>query len=148
MMRIHIERSPIWCLLLFVMTVFWVLPATQALAGCRINLYVKNTGKTTVDVKNDHWGGDDTAVKIKLGTWKNLHLSGWFYDDDKFSLDPIEKKGEEFRADFNCGSKRRYKVRYTCQSGKYRGSEFTDYYPSSTGWTEKQSVTVSLGRCK
>ncbi len=133
---------------LLAVAMLYVVSGTDVFAGCQLNVYVKNTGKESLNVKNGILFGDDSSVKIKLGTWRNFITGGWLDDGYEFGLDSGQKKGDGFRADFNCGAKRRYKVRYTCQEGKYRGSLFTDYYPSPTGWTDKQSVTVNLGRCK
>lgn len=144
----NMKKSPNFLMMVSVVVMFSALSGTDAFAGCQLNVYVKNISKESLNVKNGVLFGDDSSVKIKLGTWRNLNTGGWFIDKDEFSLDSGQKNGDGFRADFNCGAKRRYKVRYICQGGKYEGSLFTDYYPSAKGWTEKQSVTVNLGRCK
>ncbi len=142
------KKIPNYLVVILTVIMLYALSGTKVFAGCQLNVYVKNTGKDSLKVKNGVLFGDDSSVKIKLGTWRNLITGGWLDDDLEFRLDSGQKKGDGFRADFNCGAKRRYKVRYTCQGGKHSGSLFTDYYPSPTGWTEKQSVTIKLGRCQ
>ena len=146
----NMKKSPNFLALVSVVVMLSVLSGAEVFAGCQINVYVKNTGKETLNVKNgDQLGlGRESAVKIKLGNWKGLSEGGWLHDDLEFGLDSGQKKGDGYIAVFNCGAKRRYKVQYTCQGGKYEGSVFADYYPSPKGWTEKQRVTVNLGRCK
>ncbi len=144
----HSQRVPFFFLFLLAIAIFFVLPERQALAGCNFNVYVENTGSALIDVKNENSGGYHSSVKVKLGTWKDLRKGDWFYYEDDIALSPDEKRGDAYRGEFNCGAKRRYKVRYTCQEGKDRGKSFTEYFPSSTGWTKNQSLTVRLGRCR
>ncbi len=147
-MKTNIYKSSYY--LFIILTVAWIvgLPATKALAGCQLNVFVKNTGHASLEVNNEYSGGYHTSVKIKLGKWKDLRAGDWFFYEDDIGLDPTEKKGNAFRGEFNCGAKRRYKIRYACLGGENRGNSYTDYYPSATGWTKQQSVTVNLAHCQ
>lgn len=58
------------------------------------------------------------------------------------------ERWRQLRRHFQLGAKRRYKIPYFCTAGKYANRSFTKYYPSETGWTEKQSVTIELSGCK
>lgn len=144
-------------LLILAVCALLLLPAHRAHAGCQINIYVKNTGSARLKVYNKwaHLPSDESSVKIKMGTWRGLYTGGWWpgytpgsTPSERFELDPGQQDGDNYRATFNCGAKRRYKIPYSCTEGKYANRSFTKYYPSETGWTDKQSVTIQLSRCK
>ncbi len=147
-MKINICKSLYYLFVILTVALIFVLPVKPALAGCQLNIFIKNTGNASLEVNNEYSGGYHTSVKIKFGKWKDLRAGDWFFYEDGLELDPTGKMGDVFRGDFNCGAKRRYKFRYSCQGGDNRGRSFTDYYPSSTGWTKQQSVTVNLESCQ
>lgn len=126
-----------------VLTLGTWLPDVQA--GCTINVFVKNSGKARIRISNTT---NYTGAKSKGGLWRRLGKGLWFSTKDSIFLDPGKTTGDNYFADFRCGAKRRYRVFYQCKEGKYKGRSFSAYYPSSTTWTTRQSVTVSLGHCK
>jgi len=115
--------------------------AESALAGCQINVFVKNTGKYGLFVQ----GGDETAVKSKNGTWRRLGAGGWQVWHE---LPPGETRGDNYAATFSCTVSRRYRIAYLCKDGANKDQVLTDYYPSPTGWTTNSPVTVNLQHCK
>ena len=117
----------------------------EASAGCKINIFVKNTGDYNINVQNY---SSSTGVKSKGGFWKALDTGSWFHRDSTIWTHPGERKGDDFSAAFGCGVNRRYRIKYDCLNGPKGGSSFTEYFPSSTGWTTRQSFTVKLPRCK
>ena len=96
-------------------------------AGCDINVEVHNTGSQTITVD---WG--DSKVKVKGGTWKKIGSSA-------VSIAAGDTKTEDFKATFNCGAKRRYKIKSTEGS-----SSKTTYHPGTSSWTTAQTVHVHV----
>ena len=111
-------------------------------SGCRINLFVKNTGKVT----NGLTLNKESAVRSKGGAWRKLSKGGWY--SKTFRLKPGEKKGKVYKAAFGCKLQRQYRIRYVCTTGQYKHSAFTAYYPSASGWTRKTDITINLPKCK
>lgn len=96
-------------------------------AGCSLTIKVKNTGNATFTV---NWS--ESKVKVKGGLWTKLK-------DGRESVAPGKTVSTTYQALFNCGANRRYQIR--TEKG---GSEKTTYYPSSSGWTTQQTVTVNI----
>lgn len=109
-MERRMKMSPNYLVVILGVVLLSVLSGTDVFAGCQINVYVKNTGKESLNIKNRDFAGGDSSVKIKLGTWRSLGGAGWFGDEEKFSLDSGQKNGDGLQVEFNCGAKRRYKV--------------------------------------
>ena len=114
-----------------------------ALAGCRITLYVQNPGKNDLHVMNYV---KNSRVKSRGGTWRGLHLGGWFEGVFEFTLVPGQKKGATYSAGFGCKAKRRYVIAYRCTKKKSDPIFYT-YYPSATDWTTSTRLTVPLREC-
>lgn len=137
------------CAMMFILGVW----STEVDAGCKLNVYVKNIGKIPLDVFNFQ-NSAETGVKSKMGTWRPLIRGKWEpaiqgdLGQERFSLAPGQRKGDDYAAGFGCGAKRRYRITYMCMSGTLKGKHFTDYYPSANDWTEQQTVTIPLGQCK
>lgn len=127
------------------MAIFLSVGAYNAIAGCKINVFIKNTGNYSLDVSNFT---SLTGVKTKMGVYRGLHKGYWFSSDDWVEVDAGARKGDDYAADFGCNKKRRYRIKYYCRGGAQNGSSFTKYYPSTSGWTEKQSLTIKVGKCK
>jgi hypothetical protein len=106
-------------------------------AGCNINIYVANKSKHTIRI---HEG----KVKVRGGLWKKMKY--WDPAQSEMWLNPGKRSGDGYRADFNCGAKRRYQVKYQCLGGT--GGWFTDYYPSAKKWTTNQTITIPLQQCQ
>ena len=119
----------------------------EAEAGCRLNVYVKNSGKGSLLVLNRKQM-PETAVKAKMGVWRGLRQGFWFSGSDTINISTGQTKGDQYDAGFGCGAKRRYRINYLCTSGANKGSDFTDYYPSAKDWTTSQTVTIPLRQCK
>ena len=119
----------------------------DAVAGCRINLFVKNTGKQPLSVIIQAY--NETGVKTRGGVWRSLSRAGWFRGLDRWPLlKANEKQGDRFLAAFGCKAKRRYRIYYKCRAGAHKARHFTAYYPSGTTWTRKTTLTINLGLCK
>lgn len=111
----------------------------SALAGCNINLSLKNAGTSIIQV----WR-NDSKVKSKGGLWRALYKGGW---DGYGGVKPGGTNDGIYKATFNCGSKRRYQIKYTCKTGPKVDTTFVDYYPGANAWDTRQSLTITLGRC-
>ena len=136
-MSLHRLTFPKTPLLAFLAVIFlcsaW---AESAQAGCNLNISVENKSKQSIRIA-------EAKVKIKAGLWKKMKY--WDPAQEEIWLKPGEKSGDGYRADFNCGAKRRYQVRYQCLGGP--DGWFTDYYPSPKTWTTNQTLTISLRQC-
>lgn len=99
---------------------------SAAHAGCKIEIDVKNsTGhQISVDWKS-------SKVKIKNGVFKKLGTNSQ-------TIANGATKSHSYNADFGCGKQRQYKVYW---SGG--GEDGWEYYPSTTGFTTKQSFKVT-----
>lgn len=117
-----------------------VLAPSVLFAGCDINLNVKNTGNYKLDVSSYF-----SKAKIKGGSYRRLKNGLWFSSGKTVKAGATE--GDVYKATFGCSKKRRYKIYYYCRDGSQNGNAFTEYYPSTTGWTTSQTLTVSLPRC-
>ena len=109
-----------------------------ASAGCKINLSVQAPGDTNIRVFN--WG--NSAVKSKGGVWRNLRFGQWI--SNKIMARSISAGGtfsDVYNASFGCSKKRRYRISYQCGPNR---EEKAYYYPSTSGWTTKQSLTINL----
>lgn len=139
--------TPRWITLCsaWVVLIFFAGFSGPAEANCQINVFVKNAGNARLRVHNST---DFTGVKSKGGMWRGLNKGHWFIGEDTIILDPRKTKGTKYFAKFRCGAKRRYRISYYCQAGVNNRKSFSDYYPSSTGWTTNQTVTISLRHCK
>ena len=131
------------CFLVFISSV------PDAFSGCRINIYVKNASPNSLELSMT-----TTGVRNKVGKWRDLYDGGWRPKGGigghftTYKINVNETLSGEYRATFGCKSQRRYRFRYRCKGGKYKDSWFTDYRPSATGYTTKQSLTMRLKRCK
>lgn len=96
-------------------------------AGCSLTIRVKNTGNATFTV---NWS--DSKLKVKGGLWAKIR-------DGRESVAPGKIVSTTYQALFNCGTNRRYQI--VTEKG---GSVKTTYYPSSSGWTTSQTVTVNI----
>jgi len=112
-----------------------------AVAGCQINVFLKNTGSATALAYFE-----EAHVKRKLGTWRKLRAGGWM-DPSTFPYPYIqagEETGDGYQAVFSCSAPRQYRVKYQCTDGALRGKVFTAY----SGWTTAQNrVVVQLSNC-
>jgi len=99
-------------------------------AGCNINIFFANKSKHTIRIY-------EGKVKVRGGLWKKMKY--WDPAQSEMRLNPGKRSGDGYRADFNCGAKRRYQVKYQCLGGT--GGWFTDYYPSAKKWTTNQTIT-------
>lgn len=121
---------------------------TLTYAGCNINLLYKNVSDKNILI-HKHDKNHSTAIKSKNGTWKRLANRSWIPYISNHSIHMIvrsnEKIGTTYKATFGCNAKRRYRIVYSCGNG----GVFTKYYPSSSGWTKNQTVTIPVGElCK
>ena len=122
---------------------------TPAQAGCNITLGVKNTGKGEIFIFRK-----ESKVKVKGGTWKQLSKLSWYpgSPSNKPGYQPGESGSDDFKAQFKCGAKRRYMIKYRCAAlpGHLRKSV---YYPSDTGYTtstsnnSKKELIINLPGC-
>lgn len=113
--------------------------AGTAQAGCQINVGVRNTGTSEITVSNG------SQVKSRGGFWRRLRKGMWAYSTGgSFKLGPGETFSDGYIATFGCG-KRRYRFIVQCVNPA-TGSmvEQYHYYPSTSGWTERQTFTKSL----
>ena len=101
------------------------LGASSAHAGCKIEIDVKNSTGHTITV---NW--KSSKVKVKNGIFKKLGTNSQ-------TIGKGATKSHSYNADFGCNKKRQYKVYW---SGG--GEDGWEYYPSTSGFTEKQSFTV------
>ena len=134
--------ASVWFLFVGFLTVslLWTCWPGMANAGCKINLGVKNAGGSILDV-----AGVNSKVKSKGGVWKRLSKGNW----GGGVLKPGDTHYDLYEATFRCGAKRRYQMYYRCHTGPLKGKAFVDYYPAASGsWTTKQSLTISLRRCR
>ena len=117
---------------------FGGMNTTPSYAKCNINLKIKNIGKkdglSVVAYRSE--------VRVKGGTWKKLSKLGWGIA----RVNPGKTKSDVLEAKLKCTAKRRYMIRYECHSSDNGGNRVT-YYPSSSGYTTKTSVTINLSGC-
>ena len=127
-----------------------LLSSPNSYAGCKINLFVKNVSNQDLIVHNYHsisgiWR--DSAVLSKHGVkWRALSRGYWMKDHwlgGEFTLRSEETLGDQYGATFGCKAKRRYRINFSCE-GDYN-MVFTKYYPSSTGWSKSQNITIEVG---
>ncbi len=95
-------------------------------AGCKIEIDVKNDTGHTISVD---WR--DSKVKIKNGVWKKLGTNSQTIKKDK-------TKSHSYNATFGCNKQRQYKIYW---SGG--GEDGWEYFPSTSGFTERQSFKVT-----
>ena len=123
--------------------VFWGTQISSGHAKCKINLTVKNTSKKNeVRVQNSYFSGSE--VRVKRGTWKKLYKLRWVGKD--FYVKPGATKSDVVEAKMKCSAQRRYMIRYACISKTHTGEKVV-YYPSSTGYTTRQTLTINLTGC-
>lgn len=116
-----------------------MLLATPGHAGCKINLSVKNDENRSIKILNAN--NNDTSVRSNFGTWRDLRRGGWYSNSSLVTIGVGATKTDVYEAGFSCNSYRRFRIEYRCgSSNKSR----VQYYPSATGWTRSQSLTVSL----
>ena len=119
-------------------------------AGCHLNIIVKNIGEHKIRVSNSH---NDTGVRARISTWRALNKGLWMYDihnpkNKIFTVEPGKSKGSQYNAVAGCRVKRRYRIKYYCLGGNNKGQSFTQYYPSSSGFTTKSTFKILLSLCK
>ena len=120
--------------------------ADSAEAGCDINLKVKNSTGSTICVNNSDVNG--SAVKVKNGTWKKLIKGSWNSPDESIQVTNGSSTSDVYKASFKCSKKRQYKIRYNCgPCTTGASSSHTKYHPSSSSFTTKQTVTITLKDC-
>lgn len=118
---------------------FSVLTSESIHAGCSINLMVQNNGINTISIRNKGFAA--SSAKVRGGTWRKLHKGFWMVGVDRVILTPNQERGTNYRAQFNCGAKRRYQFKINCNNT----TSFVQYYPSATGWTTETNILVKLG---
>jgi hypothetical protein len=111
--------------------------ATPTTAGCSVNVTFHSTEASPAP-PNDVIEVDlhESKVKIKGGFWKKLSSK-----EDIETVFPGERAKRTFKLDFGCSSSRRYKFLIQDDNSS---DEKTLYFPSSLGWTTKQSFTVTV----
>jgi len=117
-----------------------VLSAGPAVAGCNINVGVRNGSATPIKVF------DSSKVKSRGGTWRRMSRGYWgAFTDGSFDLGPGETYVDGYLATFGCNARRRYLFIVQCRN-QATGimSEQYLYYPSPNGWTRMQSFTKTL----
>ena len=125
-----------------------LLSSINGYGGCKINVFVHNSSEQDIRVHNAHsvsgiW--KESAVKSKRGSWRALSRGHWMngtFVGGHFILRKKETLGDQYTATFGCKGKRRYRIMYTCGPDNIA---FTKYYPSPTGWTKSQNITIKLG---
>ena len=131
----------------------YLLTTLSAHAGnCKINFKIKNISPYGVSVKAQHSADGrllkETAFKRKGFLWRAVGKAQWEPAADGaygqvIDLPPNQIVGGTLKAPAKCKRKRRYRVMYRCHNGTQ--GVYTKYYPSASGWTKKQSVTVNIG---
>ncbi|MEZ5730494.1 MAG: hypothetical protein R3E48_22495 [Burkholderiaceae bacterium] len=118
---------------------------SESVAGCSIQLSIRNTGTKTISVQHSGVTTTESAVKSRGGAWRGLYSGGWYrHDGDNWVTVPAGRKvTDTFEAAFACTAKRRWRIHYSCDDNRY-----VDYYPSPTTWTTEQTLTIRIGRCK
>lgn len=139
------QQVPGWAAALAMVMVCGIAAPNTAEAGCRINLSVKNGGEAKLSVQNVR---SETGVKTKGGHWRALKTGSWLNAQLSIDLVPGQKVGSDYKAALGCALKRRYRIRYACKAGANKHRQFTKYYPSATGLTGKQTLTITLDACK
>lgn len=104
----------------------FLMGTNTAFAGCKIKVDVKNKTGSTINVD---W--KDSKVKIKNGTWKKLGTNSQ-------TIGKGATKSHSYNATFGCNKNRQYKIYW---SGA--GQDGWEYYPSTSGFTKRQSFTVT-----
>lgn len=113
------------------------LAAGSAEAGCQIQISVQNVSNVRdADVRGE--------AKSKGGSWRKMHKGNWGsrYGSE---IHPGRTMTDIYSAAFGCGKKRRYKFVFQCQRPNSSIGPFvTKYYPSRTGWTQEQQISLSV----
>lgn len=105
--------------------------AQDAHAGCKLNLTIKNTTGSTIEVGKHR-------VKVKGGTWAKIVTQ-------KETLRDGESVLHTWNATFKCSARRRYEFTYRIRNSENPGNLYTArYYPDASGWTTQQSFTWEI----
>jgi len=128
--------------LLTLVAAIFLLPGTAS-AGCNINVGVKNSNASSIDVKVKLF----SAVKTKNGAWRNLQAGHWGPGPVASTwtkrLAPGQTYKDNYSATFGCKKNRQYRIRYDCGDD----SSVTTYYPSGTSFTKKTTFVINLDGC-
>lgn len=112
----------------------------DVLAGaCIVNLSVKNVGSQTLYVSNAL-----SKVKVRNGYYRALSKGHWSSKREQ-TIKNGRTFTDSYRAQQGCNKKRRYRIEYRC--GAYGSGNVSNrgiYYPSTNGWTTKQSLTINI----
>jgi hypothetical protein len=121
-------------------------------AGCNFNLDVKNVSDSKLEIHNSNFN-IGSASKVKgTGIWISLADGGWMTystQHGRFSLNPNETLGDRYKTKLGCGTKRQYRIFYTCP-GHGSDTTYVSYYPSANTWTEDRiDIVIPVGQqCK
>jgi len=140
----------------FVMTLALLVGAKEPVsAACTINVFVQNTGKHRIWIRNEVKGLEGTAVRTPLTGWYAMRNGNWAPAGipDKeggpfVGINAGQHLGDGFDTPLSCNLRRRYRIDYVCDSGPSDGSRFVHYFPSVDGWTPREginNVNIPLG---